>query len=177
MVNSPHKKASNAENVSIWWRHHDEPPMIITEPFTTNFSEIWKKYRNQWNLKKKNRNFIQENTFRNVICKVSTILFWLQYVNSLWLSDTKWCQRSWSTLAHVMACCLMAPSHYLNQCWLNHPPPQKFHRKIRISFLDISFKITNLRLQPHLQGTNELKQVIENWVNQYVCSLQLEQTS
>ena len=22
-VNSPHKKASNAENVSIWWRHHD----------------------------------------------------------------------------------------------------------------------------------------------------------
>ena len=23
-----------------------------------------------------------------------------------------------STLAQVMACCLMAPSHYLNQCWL-----------------------------------------------------------
>ena len=27
-------------------------------------------------------------------------------------------QRSWSTLVKVMACCLMAPSHYLNQCWL-----------------------------------------------------------
>ena len=25
---------------------------------------------------------------------------------------------SWSTLAQVMAWCLMAPSHYLNQCWL-----------------------------------------------------------
>ena len=25
---------------------------------------------------------------------------------------------SGSTLAQVMACCLMAPSHYLNQCWL-----------------------------------------------------------
>ena len=25
---------------------------------------------------------------------------------------------SWSTLAHVMACCLMVPSPYLNQCWL-----------------------------------------------------------
>ena len=25
--------------------------------------------------------------------------------------------RSGSTLAHVMACFLMAPSHYLNQCW------------------------------------------------------------
>ena len=26
--------------------------------------------------------------------------------------------RTWSTLAQVMACCLMALSHYLNQCWL-----------------------------------------------------------
>ena len=24
-VGSPHKKASNAENISIWWRHHDFP--------------------------------------------------------------------------------------------------------------------------------------------------------
>ena len=27
-------------------------------------------------------------------------------------------QRSWSTLPQVMACCLMAPSHYLNHWWL-----------------------------------------------------------
>ena len=27
-------------------------------------------------------------------------------------------KRSESTLAQVMACCLTAPSHYLNQCWL-----------------------------------------------------------
>ena len=27
-----------------------------------------------------------------------------------------WRQRSGSTLAQVMACCLTAPSHYLNQC-------------------------------------------------------------
>ena len=27
-------------------------------------------------------------------------------------------QRSGSTLAQVMACCLTVPSHYLNQCWL-----------------------------------------------------------
>ena len=37
---------------------------------------------------------------------------------SLWPSDAIWGQRSGSTLAQVMACCLMAPSHYLNQCWL-----------------------------------------------------------
>ena len=29
-----------------------------------------------------------------------------------------WLCRSWSTVVEVMAWCLMAPSHYLNQCWL-----------------------------------------------------------
>ena len=31
---------------------------------------------------------------------------------------TPYGDRSGSTLAQLMACCLMAPSHYLNQCWL-----------------------------------------------------------
>ena len=39
-------------------------------------------------------------------------------INSLWPSDAIWQHRSWSTLAQVMACCVTAPSHYLNQCWL-----------------------------------------------------------
>ena len=38
--------------------------------------------------------------------------------NSLRPSDAIWRQWSWTTLAQVMACCLTAPSHYLNQCWL-----------------------------------------------------------
>ena len=38
--------------------------------------------------------------------------------NSLWPSDAIWWHRSGSALAQVMACCLAAPSHYLNQCWL-----------------------------------------------------------
>ena len=42
----------------------------------------------------------------------------LQWVNSLRPSDAIWRQWSWTTLAQVMACCLTAPSHYLNQCWL-----------------------------------------------------------
>ena len=33
-------------------------------------------------------------------------------------NDAIWRHRSGSTLAQVMACCLKAPSHYLNQCWL-----------------------------------------------------------
>ena len=45
----------------------------------------------------------------------STILL---YINSLWPSDPIWRHRYGSTLAQVMACCLTAPSHYLNQCWL-----------------------------------------------------------
>ena len=39
-------------------------------------------------------------------------------INSLWSSDARRWQRSGSTLAQVMACCLIASSHYLNQCWL-----------------------------------------------------------
>ena len=38
--------------------------------------------------------------------------------NSLGPGDAIWRQRTGSTLAQVMACCLTAPSHYLNQCWL-----------------------------------------------------------
>ena len=40
-----------------------------------------------------------------------------QWVNSLWPNNVIWWQKTGSTLAQVMACCLTAPSHYLNQCW------------------------------------------------------------
>ena len=40
------------------------------------------------------------------------------FINSLWPRDAIWRQRSGSTLAQVMAWCLVAPSHSLNQCWL-----------------------------------------------------------
>ena len=42
----------------------------------------------------------------------------MKLFDSLWPSDTIWRHKSWSTLAQVMAWYLMAPSHYLNQCWL-----------------------------------------------------------
>ena len=44
--------------------------------------------------------------------------FLLKWINSLWPGDTIWRHGTRSTLAQVMACCLTAPSHYLNQCWL-----------------------------------------------------------
>ena len=63
-------------------------------------------------------------------------------INSLWLSDGMLQHRYWSTLAQVMACCLMAPSHYLNQCWLimkgiwwcSHESPLDIH-KINLKIL------------------------------------------
>ena len=36
----------------------------------------------------------------------------------MWTSDAIWRHRAGSTLAQVMDCCLIAPRHYLNQCWL-----------------------------------------------------------
>ena len=56
----------------------------------------------------------------------------LQWVNSLWPSDAIWWQRSGSTLAQVMVCCLMAPSHYLNQCWLMASSDGNFTRDISV---------------------------------------------
>ena len=49
--------------------------------------------------------------------KPSVYTEWLIF-NLLWPSDAIWRQRSQSTLAQLMACCLTAPSHYLNQRWL-----------------------------------------------------------
>ena len=45
-----------------------------------------------------------------------------QWVAMTWVDSTRrglvMRQRSESTLAQVMACCLTVPSYYLNQCWL-----------------------------------------------------------
>ena len=52
---------------------------------------------------------------------VENVYIWWCYhevFNSLRPSDAIWRQRTGSTLAQVMACCLTAPSYYLNQCWL-----------------------------------------------------------
>ena len=39
------------------------------------------------------------------------------FLNLLWASDVQGCWKLWSKLVQAMACCLTAPSHYLNQCW------------------------------------------------------------
>ena len=92
----------------------------------------------QWNYNRNSYLFILENAFKNVVCKMVSILSrpqcidtmllmaWLLVspvhhqvcIKSLWPSDGVWWPRSGSTLVQVKACCLMAPSHYPNQSWL-----------------------------------------------------------
>ena len=75
----------------------------------------------------------------------------IKEVNSFWSSDAIWRQRSESTLAQVMPFCLMAPSHYLHQCWfiikgiLWHSPESNSTRNARglnHVFGDYTSKIT-----------------------------------
>ena len=62
-------------------------------------------YLMHWGLHKNGRNSA-DKIFKSI------------FFDSLWPSDAIWRHRSGSTMAQVMACYLMSPSHYLNQSWL-----------------------------------------------------------
>ena len=91
--------------------------------------------------------------------------FAISEFNSLWPSDTIWRHRSGSTLAQVMACCLTAPSHYLNQCWLIinkvqwHSSEHNYTRDTSAPKIKISLKMTYLKFHLNLPGANELRWV------------------
>ena len=67
-----------------------------------------------------------------------------------------------STLAQVMACCLTAPSHCLNQCWLDIS-----EEMLKVFILDISLKITTSRLLLHLRGVKWVKRYIFMYCARY----------
>ena len=90
-------------------------------------------------------------------------------INSLCPSDAIWGHRSGSTLAQVMACCLMAPSHYLDQCWiiikgaLQHSTDSSFTSGHELNvFRDYTFKI--ITKSPRGQWVNI------SWKNINTCS-------
>ena len=86
-------------------------------------------------------------------------------LNSLWLSDTIWCRRSWSTLAQVMACCLMAPSRYLIHCCLIICEVlylRAISGNAQGMYFDMSLKLINLKLQPV-----PMSQSLVTWTNGY----------
>ena len=75
-------------------------------------------------LRERTEELLEENMkLREEIEKLKDVqkngkIIWGMIINSLWPADsTRW-HRYGSTLAQVMACCLAATSHYLNQYWL-----------------------------------------------------------
>ena len=76
--------------------------------------------------------------------------------DTLWPSDTVWWHGSGSAWVQVMACCLMAPSHYLN---LYGPLIiRAISAEVLMNFIcNMCLEITFFKLLPHLPGTNELK--------------------
>ena len=69
--------------------------------------------------------------------------------------------KFWSSLAQVMASYLLAPSHYLHQCWLVisvvlwHSGEENSTGNVQYICLDISLKITGLKLQPLFSEANQ----------------------
>ena len=101
-------------------------------------------------------------------CRYITVNFlnMMNNLNSLWTSDAKWRPRSGSTLVQVMACCLTAPSHYLNQCWLIisevlwHSPESNFTvEPISNYCVLMGLKITFLKCGPRGRWVNILTSV------------------
>ena len=79
----------------------------------------------------------------------------MEVLNSLWPGDAIGWYRCGSTLVQVMAWCLMAPSHYLNQCWLIIKgvlwySPERWRWVDRLKMEDLSSQRPNLMrsLQP-----------------------------
>ena len=84
------------------------------------------------------------------------------WVNTLGPSDAIWRWRSRLTLVQAMACCLTAPSHYLNQCWLMitdvqwQSPEGNFATDTSPSINNFSYKITFYKFYSNFPGANEL---------------------
>ena len=104
--------ASNAENVSIRWRHHAWPPGYMSHP-----NAAFPVLHLQWMLTHCPPGLLSKNVRETIFKLILVIDDWcasceitLRRMSSD-LTDDK------ATLVQVMAWCRRAPSHYLNQCW------------------------------------------------------------
>ena len=117
------------------------------------FSNVWTKYARPLARPVDTRGHFTTSVFCAVV---------ETFVNSLWPNNAILRHGLGSTLAQVMAWCLTAPSHYLNQCWL-------VIRKIQLHSCDgnftsdtsvmndyINMKITHLKCHQNPPGSNKL---------------------
>ena len=132
--------------------------------------------------------FLLKNACQKAVCKMVAILSRPQCVkqfllnhslklcsyhgkgcfNSLWPNDGIWRQRSGSTLAQVMACCLTVPSHYLNVLIYHQWGPLAFIW-VQFYFIHQSLKLAE-KLLPYIS----LKSPRGQWVKQVICELHLQ---
>ena len=112
----------------------------------------------QWILWQSHESNFHGNTYswyQSVSLKI-TLLKLLPHqpvvIKTHWGLVTPFGDRSGSALAQVVACCLTAPSHYLNQCWFIISKVL-WHSS---EFPKVSLKITFLKLNWNLPGANEL---------------------
>ena len=130
----------------------------------------WAPRKNfQLNLNQNTKIICQEHAFESVLSKMFNISLkikvWVKQFkqfNSLWPSDATWQHKFGSTLGQIMACCLMAPSHYLNQCLLiisevQWQSPDGIWPEIpQPPITKISLKMTFLKFYSNLPGANKL---------------------
>ena len=101
----------------------------------------------------------------------------------MWPSDAIWRHGYGSALAQVMACCLTAPSHHLNQCWLSmrevlwHSEESDFAVSAEATFLykefeNHTFRITATSLNS--QWTKSWEHVHEHWC-QWICQINVSE--
>ena len=175
----PAQMASNMENVSIWWRHHENIWIMMISRYGRMYHIIAPSVQeNHWLLVDslyKGCCVMQSiyGLFVVILNKLLDQLFiqWFpaEFFNSFWPRDTIWRHRSKSTLVQVMACCLTAPSHYMNQWWLiinnvlGHSPEGISQEMLQISIIDVTLKMTSLKLQ-HFPGAIELTWPTACWL-------------
>ena len=104
-----------------------------------------------WHFNKDITIFIEENQFKNVVCKMTAILFRPQSVNSSCPSAAYMCQWIRLVLVQIMA------YHYLNQCWVVIRPLRTNFIEILINIPNFSFtkmhpKISSAKWRPFCPG-------------------------
>ena len=150
----PAQMASNAENISIWWRHHVEVSCV-------DFL---------WHVQDSNPG--GPGTPSQQTCEYKPSELSRVKLTSSWPSDAIWRHRSGSTLVQVMACCLTAPNHYLNQCWLPisevfwHSPDSNFLAGAEVTILYNDFKICDFKISATKRHrVKDMKKTSQQWTS------------
>ena len=116
----PTQRASNAENVSIWWRHHVLLIFhIATLPFEMHSHHECVVYTFHCDILRDGCYFLSTQSLIIRACymfpRINVSLCPSRNSNRYGLVTTLWKHRSGPT--KIMACCLMATRRYSNQCW------------------------------------------------------------